>query len=306
MLLKRFLIDKFNSIKLGAEERATIMGYNPNAAFGKVYWVDENTGNDNYDGLTPKRPLATITEAIAVSNAEVGSYNMNTIYVNAQTYTEDLTLEPKNVNIIGIGAKTRLQGTHTFDTGGNSAQNCHWWNMQFRDSSGVFFAITSNYFGLGWHGCTFENSGSGTGGISVALTHDLMIENCRFLGNPVFTTAIEITGQSIRAMIRDNIIGATTNGILVDSTTNGYGNFIMRNAICRRTADPNSASQMTYGLRFTNAGALDGFQCVDNRIAAGTPISFAHSAGTQSQDACQGNYGGAGGTATLIDGATIS
>ena len=274
---------------------------NPNAAFGKVYWVDKASGSDSSDGLSPEGAFLTIEYAVSISNAEVGSYNMNTIYVNSNTYAEDLTEEPKNVNIVGIGAKTRLQGTHTFDTGGNAAQNCHWWNMQFRDTSGVFFTITSNYYGLGWHGCTFENSGSGTGGISVALTHDLMIENCRFLGNPVFTTAIEITGQSIRAMLRDNIIGATTNGILVDSTTNGYGNFIMRNAICRRTADPNSASQMTYGLRFTNAGALDGFQCVDNRIAAVTPISFAHTAGTQSQDAAQGNRTGAAGTAAWND-----
>ena len=99
---------------------------NPNSAFGTVYWVDAATGDDTHTGLTPELAFASITTAITASNLTCGSYNMNTIYVNAGTYTEDLTVEPRNVNIIGIGSKTRLQGTHVFDTGGNSAQHCHW------------------------------------------------------------------------------------------------------------------------------------------------------------------------------------
>ena len=42
---------------------------NPNAAFGKVYWVDENTGSDSSDGLSPEGAFATIEQAITISNA---------------------------------------------------------------------------------------------------------------------------------------------------------------------------------------------------------------------------------------------
>ena len=297
MLLKRFLLDKFNSIKLSAEERATIMGYNPNAAFGKVYWVDENTGSDNYDGLTPKRPFATIGGAITVNNAEVGSYNMNTIYVNAQTYTEDLTAEPKNVNIIGIGAKTRLQGTHVFST--SASQNWHWHHMQFRDTSGVNFTITGNQYGIGWHDCTFENSGSATGAIKVGLAQDMMIEDCKFLGNPVFTTAIQITSHHYRSIIRRNYIAATTNGILVDAASVGYGNFIHDNVVGRTMTDPNSSAQMTYGFRSAKADGHSGFTLFNNWIEAADSISFAHTSGTNETDACLGNVVSQAGTADI-------
>ena len=296
MLLKRFLLDKFNSIKLSAEERATIMGYNPNAAFGKVYWVDENTGSDNYDGLTPRRPFATIGGAITVSNAEVGSYNMNTIYVNAQTYTEDLTTAPKNVNIYGIGAKTRLQGTHVFSA--NLQQNFHFYNMWFRDVDGINFTISGNSYGYGWHNCIFENAGA-TGAIKSYLAQDMMIEDCKFLGNPVFTTAIQISGHHYRSIIKKNYIGATTNGILIDAASVGYGNFIHDNVIGRTMTDPNSSAQMTYGFRSAKTDGHSGFTLFNNWVEAVDSISFAHTSGTNETDACLGNVVSQAGTADI-------
>lgn len=296
MLLKRFLQDKFNSIKLSAEERATIMGYNPNAAFGKVYWVDENSGSDNYDGLTPKRPFATIAAAITASNLTCGSYNMNTIYVNAQTYTEDLTTAPQNVNIYGIGGKTRLQGTHVFAA--NLQQNFHFHNMWFRDVDGINFTISGNSYGYGWHNCTFENAGA-TGAIKSYLAQDMMIEDCRFLGNPVFTTAIQISGHHYRSIIRNNLIGATTNGILIDAGSVGYGNWIIGNVIGRSMTDPNSSSQMTYGFRESKTDGHSGFTLAGNYIEAADAISFAHTSGTNETDCCIGNHVVQAGTADV-------
>jgi len=269
----------------------------PNAYFGNVYWVDAVTGDDGNNGLTAEAPFETIGRAITVNNLEVGSYNVNTIYVNASTYTEDLTEEPKNVNIIGIGAKTRVQGNHIFDTGGNSAQNCHWYNMQFRSAdSAVLFVITSNYYAPGWHGCTFEGSGSRTGAIKIALAHDMIIENCRFLGNPVVATAIEITGSHYRSIIRNNYIGATTNGILIKSASVGFGNFIKDNIIGRSMTDPNSSAQMTYGFRSEKGDGHSGFMLVNNRIEAVDAISFAHTSGTNETDCCLGNIVSEAGT----------
>lgn len=267
-----------------------------------TYYVDTNhvnalDANDGEHGITQELPFKKIAYAIAASNLTAGSYNMNTIYVNAGTYTEDLTEEPKNVNIIGIGSKTRLQGNHIFDTGGNSAQNCHWWNMQFRSAdAAVLFVITSNYYNVGWHGCTFEGSGSCTGAISIALAHDMMIEDCRFLGNPVFTTAIQITGSHYRSIIRHNYIAATTNGILIDSASVGFGNFIEDNIIGRTMTDPNSSAQMSYGIKSEKGDGHSGFMIVNNRIEASDAIYFEHTSGTNETDACLGNICSQAGT----------
>jgi len=289
--------DRWSNSSLLFNRQETLI--NPNFAFGNVYWVDKVTGSNSNNGLSPDAAFLTIANAISVSNAEVGSYNVNTIYVNASTYTEDLTEEPVNVNIIGIGAKTRLQGNHIFDTGGNSAQNAHWYNMQFRSSdSAVLFVITSNYYVPGWHGCTFEGSGSCTGAIKIALAQDMMIENCRFLGSPVFTTAIEITGHHYRSIIRNNYIAATTNGILIKSASAGYGNFIHDNIIGRTMTDPNSSAQMTYGFRSEKGDGHSGFMLVNNRIEAVDCISFAHTSGTNETDSCIGNVCVQAGTGT--------
>ncbi len=279
------------------------------AAFGPNehnYYVDKRhanalDANDGEHGQTWERPFATIAFAITRNNAEGNSYDMSNIYVAAGTYIEDLTDEPKNVNIIGVGAKTRLQGTHTFsDTNG---QNWHWINMQFRDTSGVNFTITSQHYAIGWHGCTFENSGSATGALKIGACMDLVVEDCRFIGNPVFTTAIQITGNNVRGKISKNLIGATTTGILIDSASVGYGNLIDENVIGRTMTDPNSSAQMTRGISSLKSDGHSGFMIVNNRIEAVDGIYFAHTSGTNETDACLGNIlseAGTGSSEVLI------
>jgi len=261
---------------------------NPNAAFGKVYWVNENAGSDTYGGLSPAQAFATIGAAITASNLTCGSYNMNTIYVNAQTYTEDLTTEPKNVNIIGIGAKVRIQGNHTFST--SASQNYHFWNICFRASTGTIFTTTGTHYAIGWHGCTFEGSPTALIALSIGGTQDLVIEDCRFLGNPVYVTAIQITGTCIRGRISRNYIGATTNGILLDTLASpGYGNLIDNNVIGGTMTNPNSSAQMAYGIKSEKADGHVGFTITNNRIEAVDAIYFAHTSGTNETDSCIGN-----------------
>ncbi len=243
--------------------------FNPNAAFGKVYWVDETTGDDNSNGLTPATAFATIGQAITISNAEVGSYNMNTIYVNAQTYTEDLTTAPRNVNIIAIGAKTRLQGTHVFAAN----QNWHFWNFWFRDSDGINFTVADSTYKYGWHNCVFENAGA-TGAIKTSGRADMMVEGCQFLGNPLFTTCIQISGTHNRSVIRNNLIAGTTDGILIDDGVDGYGNLIIGNTIGRQTTDPNSSAQMARGIYEVRADGHSGWMIVNNKIEAVDAIQF--------------------------------
>ena len=271
--------------------------FNPDAAFGKVYWVDKNTGDDDHNGLSPQQAFATIEEAITVSNAEVGNYNMNTIYVGAQSYSETLTALPKNCNVVGIGGKVRIAGVSTFAA---SSQNAHFWNIQFRDTtSAPMVTIPSTSYSIGFHGCTFDNgSGTSTYGISVGGTQDFVLEDCFFCGNPVFPTAIHITGNHIRTRIRRNYISATTNGILIASASVGYQNYIEENIIGRTMTDPNSSAQMAYGINSLKADGHSGFMMINNRIEAVDAIYFAHTTGTNETDACLGNIISQAGTGT--------
>ncbi len=243
--------------------------FNPNAGFGKVYWVDKATGTAGGNGLTPDAAMLTIAQAITASNAVVGSYNMNTIYVNANTYTEDLTTAPRNVNIVAIGAKTRLQGTHVFAAN----QNWHFWNFWFRDSSGTNFTVADSSYKYGWHNCVFENSGA-TIAIQTSGRADMMIEGCQFLGNPVFTTCIKISGTHNRSVIRNNLIAATTDGILIDDGVDGYGNLIFGNVIGRQETDPNSSAQMARGIYEVRTDGHSGWKIVRNFIEAVDAIQF--------------------------------
>jgi hypothetical protein len=247
--------------------------FNPNAAFGKVYWVDKASGSDSSDGLSPEGAFLTVEQAITISNAEVGSYDMNTIYVNSNTYSETLTALPRNANVIGIGAKVRLSGVQTFV---GAQQNGHFWNIQFRqDTAAPHVTIPSTCYNIGFHGCTFENNGgSVTHGMSIGAVHDLMIEDCRFFGGPAFPIGIEITGYCIRGVIQNNRIAATTDGILIADAVDGYQNLIYHNIIDRESWDPNSAAQMTRGIKETRADGHSGWIMTRNFISAADAIYF--------------------------------
>jgi len=292
----------FNAVVTGENRMITVatgLDQNPNAAFGKVYWVDENTGDDDNSGLTPALAFATLGEAITVSNAEVGNYNVNTIYINAQTYTETLTVYPKNVNIIGIGGKVRIDGVSTFATPGN---NVHWYNIQFRQATAAPTVTLGGgmYYSGGFHNCVFDNSGgsAATYALQMATVTDFVVEDCIFKGNPVFPTAINITGNCVNLVIRRNRIIATTNGILIASASVGYQNQIEENFIGRSMTDPNSSAQMAYGIKSMKADGHSGFSMVNNRIEAVDGIYFAHTTGTNETDACLGNICSQAGTGT--------
>ena len=292
----------FNAVVTGENRMITVatgLDQNPNAAFGKVYWVDENTGDDDNSGLTPALAFATLGEAITVSNAEVGNYNVNTIYINAQTYTETLTVYPKNVNIIGIGGKVRIGGVSTFATPGN---NVHWYNIQFRQATAAPTVTLGGgmYYSGGFHNCVFDNGGGSvaTYALQLATVTDFVVEDCIFKGNPVFPTAINITGNCVNLVIRRNRIIATTNGILIASASVGYQNQIEENFIGRSMTDPNSSAQMAYGIKSMKADGHSGFSMVNNRIEAVDGIYFAHTTGTNETDACLGNICSQAGTGT--------
>jgi len=275
---------------------------NMHAAFGKVYYVDKSTGSDQNDGLTTLTAFATIAKAITVSNLEFTglNYKMNTIYVHSHTYSEALTVLPNNCNMVAIGARTRIGSVCTI---ASSVSNCHFWGFRFRQATAApNITLPSPCYGVGFHGCIFEGTaGSATYAISVGDCQDLCIEDCQFLGNPLFPTAIILTGLQLRMIIRRNIIAATTNGIQ-DSLTTGasYGGLICDNYIGRQFADPNSTAQMAYGIKMDKATGTSKILIVNNRIEAVDGI-YSASSDTQFQNTAIGNIVNEAGTSTTED-----
>lgn len=245
----------------------------PNA---HAFYVDkghENAldANDGEHGNHWDQPFATIAYAITRSNANSSSYHMNTILVAANTYTENLTVLPKNCNIVAIGARTRITGKHVIASSSVYNQNTHFWNFWFRGSGAypTFDVTAMAYYTIGWHNCTFEGTSSVTANIKLGNVLGGTIEDCRFEGNPLVPTAIWTVGQNIRLTVRRNYIEATDNGILIGADDNGYGNIICDNYIGRVFGDANATTQLTVGINMTHHSK---YQIVNNRIEAADAI----------------------------------
>jgi len=303
MLLKRFIQDKFDSIKLSTKERATIMGFNPSAAFGKVFWVCETNGNDNYDGLSPQRPFATVEVAITANNTafDLNNHNQNTMYINAQTYTENLTAFPKNCDVIGIGGKVRIQGYHAF----SHAQNCRIHNLQFRcsDAGVPIVSATGNCHGLSFDKCVFDSQAAITENILYAgNSSDLVVNNCRMgyetnaVNSPDYV--IRFAGVAAqRAEITNNRLWSTGVGIQVESTMTSGGFVLIKDNVISN--NPARDNQMAFGIKDLTpspSGAL----IVHNYISAVDAIYYSVT-GAKSQNLCIDNYVVQGGTATRED-----
>ncbi len=254
--------------------------FNPNAAFGNVYWVDKQTGSDSSDGLSPINAFLTVAAAITASNLTVGSYDMNTIYVNAQTYSEDLTVFPKNCNVIGIGSKTRISGNQTLTS--NVGWNSRWWNFEFRSGgdSAPIITIPNSGHGVEFHNCRIKNNSANTTiGIQFGDGSDMIVDNCYFGGNPQLPIAIKFAASTnIGCVVNDNRIGATTTGIeLAASLGSSYQNLIIGNSITRQ--DPNSQNQMATGIKELKTDGHSGFAIHDNNISAVDAILFTYTGG---------------------------
>jgi len=286
--------------KYGNWAFADLASNSPNA---HVYYVDKGAtnaldANDGVHGQTWENPFATIAYAITRNNAEGNSYAMSTIFVNANTYTESLTVLPKNCNVIAVGARTRITGAHTVAA---SQQNSHFWNFWFR-GSGAYPGITipSTCYTVGFHGCTFEGTTSMTYSIEAGAVQEMTIEDCQFIGNPLVPTAIHITGGHMRTRIRRNWICATTNGILIDDGTGHYGNLIDNNVITRLSADPNSSEQMAYGIKMEKPTGTAKWLIVNNSIEAVDAI-YSATDDTAFDNQCIGNRVNQAGTGAFED-----
>ncbi len=275
--------------------------FNPNAGFGKVYWVDKSTGTAGGNGLTPDAAMLTIAQAITASNLTVGSYNMNTIYVNANTYTEDLTTVATNCNVIGIGSKVRIQGNLTIDS---SQINSRWWNMQFRENDALpIISIGAACHGFELHNCRLEDQGSCTMAIDIAgSSQDVVIEGCKIgMGSPP-PIGIQVAGAACKGLdIKNNMIFAVTTGISVAAAVASTYQATIRGNIIEKGDPTGFSDQLDFGIKFLKSDGAQGITCVDNRISADDAIFFEYTGSNHYQWYCLANRTGQGGTAAWED-----
>lgn len=277
---------------------------NPNAAFGKEYWVDADTGSDSNDGLSPGAAFATVAAAITANNTAftADSDPMNTMYIHSKTYTENLTAFPKNCTVYGIGGKVRLQGYHS--TG--AAQNSKWHNVQFRSStaSEPIITVANSSHGIEFHECVWDSQAA----ISECLlfngsNSDIVIEKCRFgyETNPTNSPDIAIRFGGVHAQrgkVVNNQIYSTGIGIQIDATMSS-NNFLLVKDNVIACGLGSSDAQMAIGINNLEVSPKGGMY-VHNFISAVDAIKFA-AANSKSQWACICNYVNQGATASRED-----
>ncbi len=257
---------------------AYINNLTPNAAFAEVYWVDADTGDDGNDGLTSDAPFETIGRAITINNLAFAADNdpQRTMYIHSKTYTESLTVFPKNCTMLGIGGKVRIQGYHSF----SAAQNCRIHNIQFRSNqaSVPILSIGGNSHGFELHKCVFDSQAAISECVKFTGSNsDIVINRCRigYETNPANSPDIAVRFAGVhaqRGMVVDNQIYSTGIGLQIDASMVSTNFFLVKENVIG--VGPGSAdAQMDIGI-YDKTSSPRGGLYVNNWISAVDAIKF--------------------------------
>jgi len=197
---------------------------------GAVYFVDGNRINDDGDGLTWATAKNKLSTALAMSHANIALTanrnwaGRNTIYLKADSITENLVVIADKTDVIGVGAKDSysmpcIVGNHV-PLNGMSAR---FFNVQFRGavaSGGIIWTLASTSEGIQFHNCHFNgwSTIAATIGLKATDSPRLQICNCKFLG-AFSTAAIQLlAGDGNGTMINNNLIESAAIGISVHAS----------------------------------------------------------------------------------------
>jgi len=265
--------------------------------FGKEYWVDNVNGDNDNTGEDFDEAVASIEQAISLSNTNIAlAANVNkrnVIYIAGGTYAETLTTLPNQCDIIGLGARTAwkplINGVMTIGTAVNS---CHFYNLGFYQATAApNVTIPSGSHGWEFHDCEFIcGGGSVTYGLHVTNTSSAILDNCDFVGNPPFPTAVYVAGPLFNGCkIIGNTISAETCGIYFHTNvTSDYQTVIKDNVIGRM--DPNAGNtQLTKGIDL-NTDSASNLLLIHNWISAADAIEPHASAGDKGSFMCIDNH----------------
>lgn len=229
------LVNYIDNLGMGMESRG--------ALGGTVYYVEGNAGNDAYDGLSLDYPFKTLAKAIAVSNININQRSRwakrNTIYLYADTTTEDLVAFPIKCDVVGVGSydantKPGITGHHApVNTGcyGTRFINC-WFKAKATASAVV--TLTNTTSGCQFIGCTFDGSaGTVTSGILATASPFLKVIDCDFFGGFATSYISFGPGEAAGTVIAGNTMtGSAGIGIIMKSdTTSSYPSVVKDNII---------------------------------------------------------------------------
>lgn len=249
---------------------------------GQEYFVDGNSGGAGRDGKSWDTALSTLTEALALSHANIaansrGWASRNRIYCKGDALTEDLVKLADKTDIIGVGScdgfgpGARLLGNHVIS---GAYIGCRFINMALKDNdaTGTIMTLATAQGATQFINSYFLSGTATVTGLLATAVTDLRVIGCEFQGSwasSFSTAAISLaTGSGNRTIIQNNIIGnthATGNGILVNAGRTGAGSWILNNYF-KTTAmaiDENSDTFAVVGNRIVTLTAKAAGTSVD-------------------------------------------
>jgi hypothetical protein len=212
------LVNYIDNLGMGIEDRG--------AVGGTVYYVENNSGNDKWDGLSIDTAFKTLAKAIAVSNVDIARRarwsRRNTIYYFADE-TADLVAFPNKCDVVGCGttdgnSKAQIIGNHVPVNAGNYATR--FFNVWFKAPADATPIITlaSSTSGCQFIGCTFNATATTTIGIQATASPFLKVVGCRFEG--AFATSYITFGTGEAGgteIIKNTMVDSAASGIVVGS-----------------------------------------------------------------------------------------
>jgi hypothetical protein len=224
------LVNYIDNLGMGVENRGAIGG--------TVYYVENNAGNDAWDGLSVDKPFKTLAKAIAVSNIDINRRGRwakrNTIYYFADTETADLVVFPNKCDVVGCGSydankKPGIVGNHVpVNTGNYGTRFINIWFKAPADASPIV-TLASSSSGIEFHDCVFDATATTTIGIQATASPFLKVVNCRFQGAFVTSYITFGTGEAGGTEIIGNrMCDAAAKGIITGAGTSSAWAMIVR------------------------------------------------------------------------------
>lgn len=255
---------------------------------GMEYFVDGNSGGSGRDGKSWDTALDTLTEALALSHANIaassrGWASRNTIFCKGDSLTEDLTKLADKTDVIGVGScdgqmpGARLLGNHVIS---GAYIGCRFINMALKDNdaTGTIMTLVTAQGATQFIGCKFLSGTASVIALLATAVTDLYVGFCNFQGSWTSswsTAALSLgAGTGHRTIIEENTIGnghASGVGILVNGSRAGAESYIRRNDItCTAlTVDDDSDTFHVVGNILRSGGAV-GATSYDFNVALST------------------------------------
>ena len=247
-----FRMIKGVSVLADLADGAGAYGY-PGDYPGRIYYVNNITGDDSYDGLSWDTPFDEVSTAITASetfralpSGSTNDYVRNIIFVQGTgTAYSSVTSLPSYCDIIGIGADCFGNGAGIARIGADAgaydgvdstvaARGVNFYNIQFQAGNGCYAFRGTNLFRSNFVHCCFATNGvpGGTPAAGVDLDiasgvnwYDCLWNNQSSL-DVQFTVGMTITGTHFHGCkVEGCFIGGDT-GVKIGSTVvNSWGSW---------------------------------------------------------------------------------